>query len=88
MEIITFKLQGDILREIDDILRPLHFSNRTEFIREAVREKLNKIEKDLFLDELEKFKGAARTRVSDKRLHKIREEVAKKYAERLGIRSD
>jgi len=38
----------------------LHFSNRTEFIRESVREKLNSIEKDFVLQQLVEFKGAAK----------------------------
>ncbi|MBW2995297.1 ribbon-helix-helix domain-containing protein [Candidatus Woesearchaeota archaeon] len=48
MEIVSFKVQGSILKRIDGLLRPLHFNNRTEFIREAIREKINKIEKDFW----------------------------------------
>jgi len=50
METITFKLQEDILNKIDQLLKPLHFNNRTEFIREALREKINKIDKEEILE--------------------------------------
>ena len=40
---ISFKLNKTILAEIDKLLPPLRFNNRTEFIREAIRDKLNKI---------------------------------------------
>ncbi len=66
----------------------LHCVNRTEFIREAIREKLISIERDLVIHELRKFKGTANVSVSDKRLHKIREEVANKYARKLGVKLD
>ncbi len=88
MEIVTFKLQEDIIRKIDGFVEPLHYSNRTEFIREAIRDKINLIEKDLFLMELEKFKGSAKAKVSDGTLNKIRDDAAKKYAKRFGIKLD
>ena len=86
METVTFKLQEDVLKKIDSVLKPLHFSNRTEFIRESVREKLNAIEKDIVLQHLVAFKGAAKKKISDKDLHKIREKVASEYAKKFGIK--
>lgn len=87
METVTFKLQEEIIEKIDKILRPLHFNNRTEFIREAVREKLSKVEeRDVVIKSLEKFKGSAKVHVSDKRLHEIREEVAREYAKKFGVK--
>lgn len=88
METVTFKLQETVLRKVDQVLKPLNFSNRTEFIREAVREKLNKIETEQFMRKLAKFKGAAKTTVSDERMHQVREEVAREYAERFGLKLD
>ena len=88
METICFKLQKDILKEIDSLVRPLRFNNRTEFIRDAIREKLYKIETEILMKKLEKYKGAAKVHVSDKRLHEIREEVFKELAEKRGIKLD
>ena len=85
METVTFKLQEDVIKKIDTVLKPLHFSNRTEFIRESIREKLNSIEKDFVLQHLVAFKGAAKKKVSDKELHKIRNKVASEYAKKFGI---
>lgn len=85
METVTFKLQENILKRIDDMLESLNFNNRTEFIREAVREKLNKIETEKFMTKLAQFKGAAKVQVSDERLHEIREEVANEYAKKFSI---
>ena len=86
METITFKIQEDVVKKIDAVLKPLHFSNRTEFIRKSVREKLNAIEKDVVLQHLVSFKGAAKKKISDKGLHKIRYKVASEYAKKFGIK--
>ncbi|MBA3064558.1 ribbon-helix-helix protein, CopG family [Candidatus Woesearchaeota archaeon] len=88
METVTFKLQEGIVKKIDRMIRPLNFNNRTEFIREAIREKLILIERDSVIHELRRFKGTSKLSVSDKKLHEIREEVANKYAKNLGIKLD
>lgn len=79
METISFKLSEDIVEKMDSMLKTLHFNNRTEFIREAIRDKLNDVESDPFLRALQKFKGSAKVKVSDEMLRKAREEVSKKY---------
>ena len=85
METVTFKLQEDVVKKIDAILKPLHFSNRTEFIRESIREKLNLIERDIVLQHLVAFKGTSKKKISDKELHNIRNKVANEYAKKFGI---
>ncbi len=78
METITFKLQEDIVKKIDAVLAPLHFNNRTEFIRESIREKLIAIEGDIVIQRLAAFKGSAKKKVTDEEIHQIREKLAKK----------
>ncbi|MEK6960883.1 MAG: ribbon-helix-helix domain-containing protein [Nanoarchaeota archaeon] len=85
METVTFKLHEKVLKEIDGLLAPLHFNNRTEFIREAVREKLNQIDAEKFMKRLAQHKGAAKIKISDERLRGIKEEIAKKYAAKFGV---
>lgn len=86
METITFKLHEDIVKKVNAVLKPLHFSNRTEFIRESIREKLNAIEKDVVLQQLLAFKGSAKSKISDKELHRIRGKVAGEYARKFGVK--
>ena len=88
METISFKLQEGILKKIDGLLRALHFNNRTEFIREAIRDKLNEAEKEKAVSELKKLMGTAKAHISDERHEQIREEVAKEYAKKFGIKLD
>ncbi len=85
METVTFKLHEKVLKKIDDVLESLNFSNRTEFIREAVREKLNKIETERFMKRLAQHRGTAKVKISDERLKEIKEDVARKYAAKFGV---
>lgn len=88
METVTFKLQEEIAKKIDNLINPLHYNNRTEFIREAIREKINKIENDNVMRSLEKFKGAAKTKVSDEMLHEAGEIAVKKIAKKFKVKLD
>ena len=85
METISFKVKEQILNKIDSLIAPLNFNNRTEFIREAIREKLNKIETEIFLSRIKSFKGKAKTEVGDKKLHDVREDLFKEYAKKFDV---
>lgn len=75
METISFKLQESILQKIDKLLKVFDFSTRTEFIREAIREKLEKLDTKIFMENLTKYKGAAKVNMNDEELENIREFV-------------
>lgn len=85
MESITIKVENNLAREIDNAMKQ-GYATKTEFIREAVRDKIEEIKKDKFLMALLKFKGAAKTKYSDKELHKNRKMIAKEYAKKFGIK--
>ena len=87
-EMITVKMDSRFLQDVDNVVKKERYQNRTEFIREAMRNKLDKIEEDIAIKALGKFKGSAKVHMSDKRLHEIREEVAKEYAKKFGIKLD
>lgn len=82
MNTVTFKLQKDIVQKIDNMLSHLHFNNRTEFIRDAIRAKLNEAEKDEVLRKLAEFKGSlkGKSMMSDKTAADLASaEIAKKF---------
>lgn len=86
METISLKLEGEMLKNIDDGLKKHNFGTRTEFIRSAIREKLEVLSRDEMIKEFMKFRGKAKNKVSDKRLSEIREEVSKELQEELDKR--
>jgi len=86
METISLKIESSLLKEIDSMLKTYRYSTRTEFIREAIRNRIEEMEKQKAIRELEKYFGSAKTHVSDERHEQIREEVAKEYAKKMGIK--
>ena len=69
MEAISLRLDNDILSEIDQKLRKNRYTTRTEFIRDAIREKLSELEKEEILKNLAKLKGSSKRKTSDEELH-------------------
>ncbi|MFH1211319.1 MAG: ribbon-helix-helix domain-containing protein [Candidatus Woesearchaeota archaeon] len=88
MEAVCVKLDERIIKSMDSNMRKHNYSTRTDFIREAIRDKLRALEKEKAISELRNFLGSAKAKVSDKRHEQIRDEVAKEFAEKFGIKLD
>ena len=75
METISLKLENGLLDEIDQKLNKHRYSTRTEFIRDAIREKLSDLEKDELLKAIVKLRGVSKRRTTEKQLHEAREKA-------------
>ena len=85
METVTLKLQKETSEEINRLSKRYHYGTKTEFIREAIRDKIKQLESEKFMQKLAKYKGKAQFNLSDERLHKNREEIAAKYIKRFNL---
>ena len=74
-EMITLKLDDIFLKEIDSIVEKNGYHNRTEFIRNALREKVEETKLKEAMIEIAHLKGASKKKTSDADLEKIREKV-------------
>ena len=81
-EMITVKLEDEFLGDIDTIVKNEGYQNRTEFIRNALREKIEEIKLRKAMMELANLKGSAKKRTTEESYEKIRakafEEISKK----------
>ena len=75
MEVISLKLDKTVLKNLDKSLKKHNYSTRTEFVREAIRDKLDSLSREELLQEFLKLKGSKKTKTSDEELKRIREEV-------------
>ncbi len=75
METVTIKMEDKLLEEIDQKLEEHRYSTRTEFIRDAIREKLSELEKEKVLRNLAQLKGSSKRKTSDDELHKAGEKA-------------
>ncbi|MBI4149303.1 ribbon-helix-helix protein, CopG family [Candidatus Woesearchaeota archaeon] len=83
METISLKLEEGILSEIDRKLAAHRYSTRTEFIRDAIREKLSELEKEKLLQEVAKLRGLSKRKTTDGELHKAGEKAFEILERRL-----
>ena len=77
MEAISLKLDNELLNEIDQKLTKNRYSTRTEFIRDAIREKLSDLEKEEILKGIAKLKGFSKRKTTNEELHRAGEKAFK-----------
>jgi metal-responsive CopG/Arc/MetJ family transcriptional regulator len=84
MDVVSLKLDEHMLMQVDQNLQKHNFSTRTEFIRDAIREKLEDLRREELMNEFLSLQGKATTRVSNAQLKAIREEVFHKLLREKG----
>ena len=85
MESITIKVDEALAKEMNAAIEP-YFSTKTEFIREAIRDKLKRIKKEKAVDELREYLGKAKTKTSNAEEREIRKKIGKEFAEKFGVK--
>jgi len=82
-EMITVKLEEVFLNDVDSIVRNEGYQNRTEFIRNALREKIEEIKLKKAMMELAHLKGSAKKKTTEERYEKIRAKAFEELSKRL-----
>jgi metal-responsive CopG/Arc/MetJ family transcriptional regulator len=83
METVSVKFQEEVLEDVDQKIAKHHFNSRTEFIREAVRDKLAELSKEELMAEFMKFKGKAKVKTTDADNLRMKRQVSKELEEEL-----
>jgi metal-responsive CopG/Arc/MetJ family transcriptional regulator len=83
MDSVSIKFQEDVLRRMDENIKEHNFNSRTEFIREAVRDKIAELSKDELMNEFLKFKGKSTVKTTDAENRKTRSETNKELLKDL-----
>ena len=87
MESITIKVEDNLAKEINKAMKN-GYTTKTEFIREAVRDKLNEIKKEDVLEELKEYFGKAKVGTTYGKEREIRDKVGREFAKKFGINLD
>ena len=82
-ELITFKMDHSLLEEVDRTSKAAGFQNRTEFIRNALREKIEELRLKQAMITLSKLKGKSPKITSDKERARIREKVFEEFEKKI-----
>ena len=87
MEHISIKLEEDFLKDLEKAMRRKNYTTKSEFIREAIRDKIEEIEKKEMLKHIQSIAGKSKRKTTDKQLHEIREEVFKELSKERGVKT-
>jgi len=82
-ELVTFKMEHDFLEDVDRTAKSAGFQNRTEFIRNALREKVEEVKLKQAMMTLSKLRGKAPRKTTDKERAKIREKVFQEFEKKI-----
>ena len=74
-ELVTFKMEHDFLEDVDQTAKVACFQSRTEFIRAALREKIEEVKLKQAMIELGKLRGKAPKKTTDEERERIRDKV-------------
>lgn len=88
MEAVTVKFEEEFLDTVEKTMKKHRYATKAEFIREAVREKLNDLEKREYMMRAFKLYGAGMPKhhhITNEDIHKTREKVAREMAQELGV---
>ena len=80
METICDRVYEPVLRKIDECIKKHNYSTRTDFVREAIRDKLALREKEA---SFEAFLGVAKKRVTAQEYERVRDRVFREYMKGL-----
>lgn len=86
MQAITIKMEDRLLEELDQKLGEHRYSTRTEFIRDAIREKLSELEKEDVLKNLAQLKGSSKRKTNNAQLHNAREKAFEMLEKKFSIK--
>jgi len=80
MESISLKLDDTFLKDIERTMKNNRYTTKTEFIREAIRDKIKQLEREEAIRKLATFKGSLKSKMSDEETGVIAvKEIAKKF---------
>ncbi|MBU0979356.1 MAG: ribbon-helix-helix domain-containing protein [Nanoarchaeota archaeon] len=82
-EMITVKMDDAFLGEVDRCVKKGGYQNRTEFIRNALREKVDEAKLREAMMSIAHLKGASKKKTSDEQLEQIREQVFKEFEKKF-----
>ena len=74
-QMITLKLDDKFLKEIDSIVKKENYQNRTEFIRNSLREGVDKERLKEGIRLLTPLRGASGKKTTDEEIRRVREKV-------------
>ncbi|MAF34684.1 hypothetical protein CMO91_02460 [Candidatus Woesearchaeota archaeon] len=86
METVSIKLEKSFLKDLVRSMKAHRYATKTEFIREAVRDKMQDLEKKEAIKRLDKWYGSSKRKTTDKQLHEAGERAVEHFERKFSIK--
>lgn len=83
MQTVCVKFEENMLKDVEKAMKKNRYATKTEFIREAVRNRLSELEKNKIAKALDKIHGFSKRKTTDKELHEAGERAFKELEKEL-----
>ena len=84
METVTVRFEEKVLKNIDKAIDDHNFNSRTEFLREAVRDKLSSLSREDLINEFMKFQGKSKIKTTREQNRKAADLALREFAKAQG----
>ena len=83
MENVSIKLDGEFLRNIELFMKKYNYMTKAEFIRQAIRDKIQQLEKEEMLRAVDRIAGSVKKKHTDEDLHKAGDRLMRHYEKKF-----
>lgn len=85
MEAISLKLDDGFLHDMEKTMKQHRYTTKTEFIREAIRDKIKQLENEEALLKLRKMYGASKRKTTEEELKKAKKLAFEELEKELNL---
>jgi len=87
METVSIKLDDAFANDVQKAVQKYHYTTKTEFIREAIRNRIKELQKEEALRRVDFFYGKSPLKTTDKQLRESREKAFDELEKAMKIRA-
>lgn len=88
METVSIKLDDNFAHDVQKAVQKYHYTTKTEFIREAIRNRIKELEKQETLRKIQYYYGKSPLKTTDEQLHIAREKAFDRLEKLAKARKD
>ncbi len=88
METVSIKLDDAFANDVQKAVSKYHYTTKTEFIREAIRNRIKELQKEESLRRVEFFYGKSPLKTTDEQLHKMKDKAFDDVVRLMKARKD
>ena len=85
METISIRLDEGMAHEVGRVMKRHHFATLTEFVRDAIRNRMKELEREELQRQIERLAGSSKRKTTDEEVHKAGEKAFEKLEKKFSL---